>query len=94
MFYDVINPFEELLKHGEKITPGDIVIIFRILKLWQVLMYGTILLVLACIVYALLGMLMLLILWGKTVLNWAEKNNADGQSRVNQGSDEGRIRLE
>ncbi|CAO2649626.1 Nn.00g070110.m01.CDS01 [Neocucurbitaria sp. VM-36] len=93
VFYDVLNPYEELLKHGKKIIPDDVVVMFKILRVWQFLIYGTFPLVVMCIVYGLLGMLVLAVLWGTTVLNWAEKRGADGQAQANQGVDKGRISL-
>ena len=93
VFYNVINPYEELLKHGKKITPDDVAIMFRILRRWQLLIYSGFPLIISCVVYALLSMLLLLAAWGKTVLNWAEKRDAEEQAQGDQGADEGRIRL-
>ena len=93
VFYNVLNPYEELLKHGKEITPDDVVVMFRILRVWQFLIYGTFPLIVMCIVYGLLGMLVLAALWGTTLLNWAEKRDADRQAQANQGADEGHIRL-
>lgn len=94
VFYTVVNPYEELLKHGKGLTREDVNIIWKIFRLWQFLIYGTYGLVIICLVYALLSMLAVVVLWGKTVLNHTEGGGSFSDAPAEQNVDEGRIRIE
>lgn len=85
IWYDVLNPYEEILKHPD-ITANDIASIYRQLWLWQVSVYLTIPLLLSAALYAIICILSMTVIWGSTVLKYADidrrRENAEGAIRL------------
>lgn len=86
IWYDVLNPYEEMLKHPG-LTADDVAGIYRQLWLWQVSVYLTVPLLISAGLYAVMCIFSMVVIWGSTVLKYAEIEKSGENT-------EGAIRLE
>jgi hypothetical protein len=88
LWYDVLNPYEEILKHSD-ITAADIKSIRAQVNIWQTLVYSAFpLTVFGLLVSSMPLTLSIIVIWGSTVLKYAEREQSQADTT------EGQIRLD